>query len=584
MLIKNYLLLSTFIGCVAFFSKTATAQNETSGTETVYRGAGYDVTDTSLIPSRRMEQQRDFLTSQYDFPSKPRNQWEIGVSVGSFSVSGDVRSKNLFTAKNPGQTLGFGVNLRKAWGYVISTRLQYLHGTASGFNWQPGTGYWGHNNPWNNVKVNGVGYANTPASVTPVYYNYKTNIDELSFQLVAALNNVKFHKARNKASLYALVGMGGMLYDTWIDAIKGSGSNASLYLFDNITNYPYKNTLPNSKWSNEYRTRKAKNTDLKKMFDGTYESAAERHDNRPWFGKERTFRTVLTAGLGIQFKLGRKVSLSIEDKWSYTNDDLIDGQRWQEWPQPGYGGSAMTRDFDTYNYLSLGLNIHLGGKSVEPLWWMNPLDYGYTELKRPNSTGNCDVDTDGDGVSDCFDRCPDTQAGVAVDTHGCPIDTDGDGVPDFKDKQLITPTDCQPADADGIGTCPDPECCAGKVTPVGCGGITGGSIGFISGSSKLGTSSMATLSRLSSAMRANPTCQVVVMGNGSGSKIDQQRSWDRVNAVINYMVDNQGIDRDRFIFQYGQNGNNNSVDYRSAGEGEEGPSNMPPPFPNLRRD
>jgi OOP family OmpA-OmpF porin len=581
---KNYLLLSAFIGCAALFSKTAIAQDETSRPETVYRGAGYDVTDTSLIPSKRMEQQRDFLNAQYDFPSKPRNQWEIGVNVGAFNVSGDVRSKNLFTAKNPLQTLGFGVHLRKAWGYVISTRLQYLHGTASGFNWQPATGYWGHNNPWNNVKINGVGYANTVTSVTPVYYNYKTNIDELSFQMVAALNNVKFHKTRNKASIYALVGMGGMLYDTWIDAIKGSGSNASLYPFTNITDEDYTNKLPNSGWSNEYRTRKAKNTDLKKMFDGTYESAAERHDNRPWFGKERTFRTILTAGLGIQFKLGRKVSLSIEDKWSYANDDLIDGQRWQEWPQPGYGGSAMTRDFDTYNYLSIGLNIHLGGKSVEPLWWMNPLDYGYTELKRPNSAGNCDIDTDGDGVSDCFDRCPDTPAGVAVDTHGCPIDTDGDGVPDFKDKQLITPTDCQPADADGIGTCPDPECCSGKVTPIGCGGIASGSVGFTSGSSKLGVGSLAILSRLSSAMRANPTCQVVVMGNGSSSKIDQQRSWDRVNAVINYLVDNQGIDRDRFIFQYGQNGNNNSVDYRSAGEGEEGPSNMPPPFPNLRRD
>jgi hypothetical protein len=85
-------------------------------------------------------------------------------------------------------------------------------------------------------------------------------------------------------------------------------------------------------------------------------------------------------------------------------------------------------------------------------------------------------------------------------------------------------------------------------------------------------------------MRANPTCKVLIIGNGNGSKMDQQRSWDRVNAVINYLVDNQGIDRERFIFQYGQNGNSDAVIYRSAGEGEEGPSNMPPPFPNLRRN
>ena len=38
-------------------------------------------------------------------------------------------------------------------------------------------------------------------------------------------------------------------------------------------------------------------------------------------------------------------------------------------------------------------------------------------------------------------------------------DTDGDGVPDSKDKELITPTYCQPVDADGVGKCPDPACC-----------------------------------------------------------------------------------------------------------------------------
>src|SRR5258706_11895123 len=37
--------------------------------------------------------------------------------------------------------------------------------------------------------------------------------------------------------------------------------------------------------------------------------------------------------------------------------------------------------------------------------------------------------------------------------------SDGDGVPDCKDKQLITPTECQPVDADGVGKCPEPDCC-----------------------------------------------------------------------------------------------------------------------------
>ncbi|MCB9045547.1 MAG: hypothetical protein H6550_05350 [Chitinophagales bacterium] len=85
-------------------------------------------------------------------------------------------------------------------------------------------------------------------------------------------------------------------------------------------------------------------------------------------------------------------------------------------------------------------------------------------------------------------------------------------------------------------------------------------------------------------MMANPTCKVVIIGAGNASKIQQQRSWDRVNAIIEYMSEKHGIDRNRFIFQYGQAGDPTSVMYRSALPGEEGPANVAPPFPNLRRN
>ena len=49
------------------------------------------------------------------------------------------------------------------------------------------------------------------------------------------------------------------------------------------------------------------------------------------------------------------------------------------------------------------------------------------------------VDSDGDGVPDDLDRCPDTPKGVKVDAHGCPLDSDGDGVPDYLDKCPNTP-------------------------------------------------------------------------------------------------------------------------------------------------
>jgi len=64
---------------------------------------------------------------------------------------------------------------------------------------------------------------------------------------------------------------------------------------------------------------------------------------------------------------------------------------------------------------------------------------------------NCvegEMDSDGDGVPDSRDRCPNTPKGVAVDEHGCPLDSDGDGVPDYRDKCPGTPKGAK-VDADG---------------------------------------------------------------------------------------------------------------------------------------
>ena len=57
-------------------------------------------------------------------------------------------------------------------------------------------------------------------------------------------------------------------------------------------------------------------------------------------------------------------------------------------------------------------------------------------------------DSDGDGVGDSKDKCPNTPKGVKVDSVGCPIDSDGDGVPDYLDKCPDTPKG-MPVDAAG---------------------------------------------------------------------------------------------------------------------------------------
>ncbi|MDP3857607.1 MAG: thrombospondin type 3 repeat-containing protein [Stagnimonas sp.] len=85
--------------------------------------------------------------------------------------------------------------------------------------------------------------------------------------------------------------------------------------------------------------------------------------------------------------------------------------------------------------------------------------------------GNDPDDSDGDGVPNGKDKCPDTPRGVKVYSDGCPTDLDQDGVPDYLDKCPGTPKgtavnkDGCPADADGDGVLDYLDKCPG--TPKG---------------------------------------------------------------------------------------------------------------------
>jgi OOP family OmpA-OmpF porin len=49
------------------------------------------------------------------------------------------------------------------------------------------------------------------------------------------------------------------------------------------------------------------------------------------------------------------------------------------------------------------------------------------------------IDSDNDGVSDDKDKCPNTSAGINVDSNGCPLDSDNDGILDYWDECPNTP-------------------------------------------------------------------------------------------------------------------------------------------------
>ena len=504
----------------------------------------YSVFDSSVISAKSMPQQNEFWNNTYNFPAKPRNMWEAGLSIGSLAISGDV------SAKIP--TLGFSAHIRKAMGYVFSLRLQYLNGTAKGMNWNSshnyaknpawiatgnagglpgnlpaGNGYNPYYNAAGNGTING-------GAVQRIFYNYKTHLQDLSLQGIITLNNIRFHKQKNGVLIYGGAGIGFTWYNAKVNALNDQGGTyASLFQSQQSAAGVYKN-------------RKDVLKALRDGMDNTYETEAEdAGTRRPKLG-DNTLKPSGTALAGISLKLSKRVNIALEDRQTFVKDDLLDGQQWQE---AAIGDAVQTRDFDSYNYLSLGVNFNLGAKSVEPLWWLNPLDYAYSELNNPKHMKLPKPvfdDTDGDGVTDQLDREPNTPAGCPVDTHGVTKDTDGDGVPDCKDKQLITPTECQPVDADGVGKCPDPACCTDlakirdsmNACPTDYPSIA------LKGSS-LSADIKAMLSSVASKLKDNPNCTITLTAYPGPSKAQQSLADKKLDAVKNYLVETLGVSADR---------------------------------------
>ena len=82
-------------------------------------------------------------------------------------------------------------------------------------------------------------------------------------------------------------------------------------------------------------------------------------------------------------------------------------------------GNAMTTGFERHIKASLGLLLLtvLVTGCVGPTRGSGPL----VGEVIPAQTCGGNIDSDGDGVMECDDRCPGTLRGEAVDPEGCPL-------------------------------------------------------------------------------------------------------------------------------------------------------------------
>lgn len=506
--------------------------------------------DSSKVRTKDMPQFNEFMNNQYPYPVKPRNMWEIGLGVGPAFVLGDISPR-----------FGYGItgSLRKAFSHALSVRgaITYANQLGLDYRLRPGsiaTGVW----------ATQAQYVNN--GFVPNFRNqtYQGNLD-----LVVALNAASHYRGNPKTSWHVFGGYALVASKINVDALNANGA---AYNFNTV---------------NFLQSRSDIRSALKGILDGNYESVAPRtNGNRNNIGSGDTYiRHAASVGAGVARKINDRWNVGLEQRFTLTFDDNFDGFV-----------SGRSKDVLSLTTVKLNYNIGNASKRVQPLWWINPNNYLYNEINSPRHMklpSPVLPDADGDGITDQFDLEPNTPAGASVDSRGVSRDTDGDGVPDSRDKELLTPQSCFPVNADGVGTCPEPACCkelrdkVANWSPNNNGGDCGigelPSIQFKSGSNALSADAKKMLNSVADRIKSMPQCNVKVVGyvGAEANKAAQQRSWDRVNAVIKYLVENQGISESRLIFSYGESGDANTVDLQ--GTTESGPNTVPAPHPQLRR-
>ncbi len=141
------------------------------------------------------------------------------------------------------------------------------------------------------------------------------------------------------------------------------------------------------------------------------------HDGNGVFSGMDSGDMMINLGMGIRKKVTDRLGFMAEIKYRLDGDDSVGTQN----------------SYDDFIF-SMGLNVAIG---------KSPVAKEAESLVEPSV-----LDSDGDGVSDQNDRCPNTPPGAEVDMYGCELDSDGDGVVNSKDKCPDTRTGAV-VDADG---------------------------------------------------------------------------------------------------------------------------------------
>ncbi|MBK8625551.1 MAG: OmpA family protein [Saprospiraceae bacterium] len=490
------------------------------------------------------DQNKNWRMGQSSYSAKPKNSWELGVHLGHLFIDGDIDSKI------PGG-YGVGLHLRKAVHYVFSVRADFMYGQSKGIDPQ---GWTTPNFGGGLVEKGSTGgfqgyvpYEGLSDGWNP---SYKTTQGYLALQGVINIGNLLFHKDRNKWNWYTAIGVGLSSHKANLDLLDASGKAYTGLSAIRGTNDKF----------NTKAGRKEIISDLEAKYDGDYETPGFKKAGIFRLGDETNVHVVFTASMGVSRKLSKRINLGLEHQVITSDNDYLDGIHFRTALD-----QSNNNDISHYTNLRLGINLGNFDKVTEPLYWLNPLDAQMNDIAALKQRPVFDLtDSDQDGIIDMLDQEMETPAGAPVDTRGIALDSDGDGLADYKDKEPYSPPGYV-VSKEGVA---DVKCCinmedVNKAIDVKAGSFAAKSdcgkwflpmIHFDLDRSNIKPEFYGHLHHVASVMKMCPDLCITVQGHTdvrSSNNYNNSLSYSRAENVVNHLVSQYGVDRNRIKIMYG---------------------------------
>ncbi len=486
------------------------------------------------------EQNKLWRTGQSRYSAKPRSMWELGIHAGPAFISGDVEAP--FPAG-----YGFGLHLRKAINYTLSWRVDVTYQSSKGYDARSFNFLEAERTYQQNYldEPGLTAYTDETTNADNIHRNYKSNILDISFEGILNIGNILFHNPSNKWNFYGVLGGGLDLPKTHVDLLH----DGQPYDFSGVISGLDLNT---SSGRNEARKR------LKDLLDGDFETPGGVEKDIITIGNNKTVIPHVHVGVGLSRKLSKRINIGFEHRIMLSDNDLLDA-----FEDRTDLDESTSNDIAHYSSLRLGINLGSFEKRIEPLYWVNPLDGPLNDIADLKQRPKFDLtDTDGDGVIDMTDQEINTPAGCAVDTRGVTLDSDGDGVVDCKDQEPYSPPGFE-VDAKGVAQNAEPYLTEDEVVDLinqRTAALDANlnwflpMIHFDLDKYYIKPEFYGALHNIAAVMKSHPDIKVVATGyadNRNPSDYNNVLSYNRANETVNYLVNNYGLPRTRFIVNYG---------------------------------